>query len=180
MKYAFIMNSGTLDPETYSKLYEDRSNRYYFAATHGMEMTRELAKQLADDNYDFIDLCGDFDEEKAADIKKAADGKVQVNFAKYSKEQLEKFNALPSLERYGIIVLGFDMKGDTARLTLESSEYNTYVSIVPDEEAAAREAGKMAEEGICFIELCGYFTAPKAEKILEAIDYKVPIGYCGN
>lgn len=179
MKYAFIMNSGTLDPETYSTLYEDRINQYYFAAVHGMEMTRQLAKKLADDGYDFIDLCGDFDKEKAEDIKKAAEGKIQVNFAKYSAEEMAKYDALPANDRYGIIVQGFDMKEDPVWLTLESEEYNTWIAIVPDEEAAAREAKKMTEHGIHFIELCGYYSAPKAEKILEAIERKVPVGYCG-
>lgn len=179
MKYAFIMNSGTLDPETYSTLYEDRKNQYYFAAVHGMNMARQIAKKLADDGYDFIDLCGDFDAEKAADIKKAADGKVQVDYAKYTEEELARFNALPAIDRYGIIVMGFDMKEASVLLTLESEEYNTWVAIVPDEEAAAREAVKMTEQGLHFIELCGYFTAAKAEKIMSAIDHKVPVGYCG-
>lgn len=179
MKYAFIMNSGTLNPETYSTLYEDRKNQYYFAAVHGMAMTRELAKKLAGEGYDFIDLCGDYDGEKAEDIKKAADGNVQVCYAKYSEEELAKFNALPANDRYGIIVLGFDMTGDPVWLTLESDEYNTWIALVADEETAALEAKKMVEHGIHFIELCGYFTAPKAEKIMEAIDRKVPVGYCG-
>ena len=180
MKYAFIMNSGTLDPESYSTLYEDRRNQYYFAAVHSMEMAKTLAKRLADEGYDFIDLCGDFDTEKASDIKKAADGKVQVNYAKYTEEELARFNALPAIDRYGIIVLSFDMKGDPVWLTLESEEYNTWIALVADEETAALEAKKMTEHGIHFIELCGYFTASKAEKILEAIDHKVPVGYCGE
>lgn len=179
MKYAFIMNSGTLDPENYSTLYEDRKNQYYFAAVHGMDMTRELAKKLAGEGYDFIDLCGDFDGEKTEDIRKAAEGKVQVNYAKYSEEELAKFNALPAIDRYGIIVLGFDMTGDPVWLTLESEEYNTWVALVADEDTAALEAKKMVEHGIHFIELCGYFTAQKAEKLMEAIEHKVPVGYCG-
>jgi hypothetical protein len=179
MKYAFIMNSGTLDPGTYSTLYEDRKNQYYFAAVHSMEMTRQLAKKLAGEGYDFIDLCGDFDKEKAEDIKKAADGKVQVNYAKYTEEELARFNALPAIDRYGIIVLGFDLKEASVWLTLESEEYNTWIALVADEETAALEAEKMVEHGIHFIELCGYFTAAKAEKIMGAIDHKVPVGYCG-
>jgi L-alanine-DL-glutamate epimerase-like enolase superfamily enzyme len=180
MKYAFIMNSGNLSPEVYSKLYEDRKNHYYFAATHGMEMTRELARKLADEGYDFIDLCGDFDAEKTEDVRKASGGKIQVNYAKYSEEELAKYNALLANDRYGIIVLGFDAREELVRLELESTEYNTYVAIVDTEETAAREAKKMVEEGIHFIELCGYFNAERAEKIMKAIDYKAPVGYCGK
>lgn len=180
MKYAFLMNSGTLNPETYSKLYTDRQNQYYFAAVHGMEMARETAERLASEGYDFLDLCGDFDEEKTEEIRKAAHGKVDVSFAKYTDEDLAKFEALPESNKYGIIVLGFDQKEDLVRLKLESDEYNTYIAIVDREETAAREAKKMQEEGIHFIELCGYFDAKKAASISDAVEHKLPIGYCGE
>jgi len=179
MKYAFIMNSGTLSPETYSTHYEDRKNQYYFAAVHGMNMTRELAKKLAGEGYDFIDLCGDYNAEKAADIQKSAGGQIKVSYAKYSEEEQAKFDALTVSDRYGIIVMGFDLKGDPVWLTLESEEYNTWIALVADEEAAAQEAKKMVEHGIHFIELCGYFGASKAEAVMKAVDYKVPVGYCG-
>jgi dihydropteroate synthase len=180
MKYAFIMNSGTLNPESYSTLYEDRQNRYYFAAVHGMDMAVELAEKLAAEGYDFIDLCGDFDAEKTEKIQKAAGKKLQVNFAKYTEEGLAKFEALTENDRYGIIVLGFDQKEERVRLTIESDEYNSYIAIVDKEESAAAEAKKMVEEGIHFIELCGYFNAKKAAAVSEAINHRIPIGYCGE
>lgn len=179
MKYAFIMNSGTLSPETYSELYKDRQNQYYFAAVHGMAMTLELANKLGGEGYDFIDLCGDFDAEKAEEVRNAADKKANVCYAKYTDEELEKFNALTVSDRFGIIVLGFDQKEEVVRLKLESEEYNTYIAIVDNEETAACEAKKMVEEGIHFIELCGYFNGKKAAVVSEAIEYKIPIGYCG-
>ena len=180
MKYAFIMNSGSLSPESYSKLYSERKNQYYFAAVHDMDMARELAKKLADEGYDFIDLCGDFDAEKAEEVRKAAGGKIQVGYAKYTEEDQDRFDKLPAIDRYGIIVLGFDQSEDTVRLTLESNEFNTYIAIVPSEEAAAEAAGQMAADGIHFIELCGYFDAKKAAAVAEAAEHKVPVGYCGE
>jgi hypothetical protein len=179
MKYAFVMNSGTLNPENYSVLYEDEGNCYFFTAVSGMDMTRALVMQLAEDGYELIDLCGDYDEEKAQDISNVSGGKLKVNYARYSEEELEKFNALPSNDRYGILVLGFDLSKDIVRLELTSSEYNTYISIVAEEESAVAEAKRMQQEGIHFIELCGYFNAERAEKIRKAVGYKLPIGYCG-
>lgn len=41
-------------------------------------------------------------------------------------------------------------------------------------------AKKLSDEGYDFIDLCGDFDAEKTEKIRKAIDYKVPVGYCGN
>jgi len=180
MKYAFIMNSGTLNPESYSVLYEDGGNHYYFAAVHGMKMTRELAKKLADDGYELIDLCGDFDEEKTEEIRKASEGKIKVNYAKYTEEEMAKYNALTVNDKYGIIVLGFDLSKDMVKLELESDEYNTFIAIVAKEEMAAQEAKKMVSEGIHFIELCGYFDSDRAAAVAEAIGHKVPLGYCGE
>lgn len=180
MKYAFIMNSGTLDPESYSTTYEDRQNRYYFAAVSGMTMAVALAEKLAAEGYDFIDLCGDFDAEKAEEIRNAAGKKLQVSYAKYTKEGQAKFEALDESNRYGIIVLGFDQKEELVSLSIESDEFNTYIAIVDKEETASAEAKKMVEEGIHFIELCGYFDARKAAAVSDACGHRIPIGYCGQ
>ncbi len=179
MKYAFIMNSRTLNPETYSVVYEHEGNQYYFAGVHGMKMTKELAKKLADDGYELLDLCGDYNEEKAQEVRDASEGKTKINYAKYSDEDLEKLDALQSTDQYGVIVLGFEPSEDLTRLELTSEEYNTYIAIAGSEEIAVRTAKEMVTEGINFIELCGYFTQDKAEVIAEAIDHKVPLGYCG-
>lgn len=179
MKYAFIMNSASLNPESYSVTHDNEGNQYYFTAVHGMKMTRELTKKLAGDGYELMDLCGDYNAEKAEEVKGAAEGKIKVNYAKYSEEDLAKFDALESTSKYGIIVLGFNLTVDLVRLELTSEEYNTYIAIVAKEEMAALQAKKMVEEGINFIELCGYFDSEKAERVAEAIGHMVPIGYCG-
>lgn len=179
MKYAFIMNSGTLNPENYSAVYEDAGNQYFFTGVHGMKMTRELVKQLAEDGYELIDLCGDFNEEKTEDIRKVSEEKVKVNYAKYTEEELAKLNALDSMGKFGIIVLGFNLSKDVVKLELTSDEYNTYIAIVAKEEMAATEAQRMVAEGINFIELCGYFNSEKAAIVAEAIGHKVPLGFCG-
>ncbi len=179
MKYAFIMNSRTLNPENYSAVYEDAGSQYYFTGVHGMKMTRELAKKLADDGYELIDLCGDYNEEKTEEVRMASEGKIKVNYAKYSEEELAKLNALDSMGKFGIIVLGFDLSKDVVRLELTSDEYNTYIAIVAKEEMAAVEAQRMVAEGINFIELCGYFNSERAAVVAEAIGHKVPLGYCG-
>lgn len=179
MKYAFIMNSRTLNPESYSVVYEDAGDQYFFSGVHGMKMTRELAKKLADDGYELIDLCGNFNEEKTEEIRKVTEEKVKVNYAKYTEEELAKLDALDSMGKFGIIVLGFDLSKDVVKLELTSDEFNTYITIVAKEEMAALEAQRMVAEGINFIELCGYFNAEKAAIVAEAIGHRVPLGYCG-
>lgn len=179
MKYAFIMNSRTLNPESYSVRYEDGENQYYFTAVHGMKMTREVARKLSDEGYGLIDLCGNYNEEKADEIRKVSEGKVIVNYAKYTEEELAKLEALDSMGKFGIIVLGFDLSKDVVKLELTSDEFNTYITIVAKEEISSFEAQRMVAEGIDFIELCGYFNAEKAAVVAEAIGHKVPLGYCG-
>ncbi len=179
MKYAFIANSSSLTPETYSVSYDHEGNHYFLAAVHGMKMTRALAGKLAEEGYQYLDLCGDYSEEKAKDISEAANGKLEVNYAKYSEEDLESLNALPSADRYGVIILGFDPAEDMVRLELKSDEYNTYIAIAGSEKEAAQAASYMVQEGIDFIELCGYFDRDKAQAVADAIGHKVPIGYCG-
>lgn len=179
MKYAFIMNSGNLNPENYSAVYETEGSQYYFSAVSGMKMARELVRRLADDDFELIDLCGDFDEEKAEDLRKAAGDRTKVNYAKYKEEEQEKFNALQSTDKYGIIVLGFEAGEDLVKLELTSEEFNTYITIVGKEEMAAPAAKEMVAEGIDFIELCGYFNSEKADAIAETIGHTVPLGYCG-
>jgi len=179
MKYAFVMNSGTLNPEIYSVVYEDAGSQYFFTGVHGMKMTRELAKKLAADGYEMIDLCGNFNEEKTEDIRKVSEEKIKVSYAKYTEEEQAKLDALDSMGKYGIIVLGFDLSKDVVKLELTSDEYNTYIAIVAKEEMAAHEAKRMVAEGINFIELCGYFNSERAAVVAEAIEHKVPLGFCG-
>ena len=180
MKYAFIMNSGTLDPESYSVLYDAGENQDYFTAVHGMDMTLTLTRKLAEEGYEQIDLCGDFDEEKTEKVRNAANGKIKTAYAKYSEEALAEFDALTSTDQYGIIVMESGMSRDLVRLELNSEEFNTHIAIAANEEAAIRAAKQMVEEGICFIELCAYFNTERAEKVKKAIDDKVPVGYCGE
>lgn len=179
MKYAFVMNSRSLTPERFSLTYEHLGNIYYFTAVHGMKMTRELAVTLAAEEYKILDLCGAYDADKAEDVRNAAEGRLDVSYAKYSDEDQARFEALPSADRYGIIVLGFDPAEELVRLKLESEEYNAYIAIAGSEEAAAQAARDMVLDGIHFIELCGYFDRERAEMIAAAAGRKVPIGYCG-
>ncbi|QOX64444.1 hypothetical protein FRZ06_14395 [Anoxybacterium hadale] len=185
MKYAFIMNSRSLTPETFSLSYEEQGNVYYFAAVHGMKMTRELALKLVQQEFKIIDLCGNYNAEKAADVRNAAEGLLEVSYAKYSQEDQARFEALTVSDKYGIIVLGFesaqekDPSESLMRLELQSEEYNTYIAIAATEELAAQAAQDMAAEGIHFIELCGYFDEEKAGEIADAVEHKIPIGYCG-
>ena len=180
MKYAFIMNSRSLTPETFSAAYAYQGNEYYFAAVHGMKMTRELVLKLSEQEFKLVDLCGNYNLDKAEEVSRAAEGRLEVSYAKYSDVDQARFEALQRTDRYGIIVLGFEPAEELVRLELRSEEYNADIAIAATEELAAQAARGMVAEGIHFIELCGYFDQEKAEKIADAVEHEIPVGYCGR
>lgn len=178
-RYAFIMNSRKLTPENYSVSFQNDEFFCYISAVHSSEMTKELAKQLAEDGVTVIDLCGDYDEQTTQSVAKATDDQVKVFYAKYSQEEAKKLEALPSLNPYGIIIKGAGLSDEWETLALTSDEFDTKICIVKSDEAAAQAAKALVEQGITFIELCSYFDVEKAAAISAAIEGKVPVGYCG-
>ena len=72
-------------------------------------------------------------------------------------------NSMPlsPTSKFGIIVQNFTQSEGLFRLELESEEFNTYIAIAGSEQIAAKAAIVMVEEGINFIELCGYLTPRK-------------------
>lgn len=179
-KYAFILNSENLTPETYSLVYKNEEFYCKIVAVNSMEMCFDLANKLADDGVELIDLCGDFDAEKAQAIKDATGGRLDVCHAKYTEKELARVEALPALDEYGIIVNAPGVLDKPVKMELKSDECNTYVAFVANEEMANDVANEMAEGDAVFIELCSYFTKEKTEKLAKAIDYKIPVGYCGE
>ncbi len=178
-KYAFIANSGKQNPDNYSLQYKNDDFEFKMVAVSGMKMAEETTKKFEADGYELIDLCGDFDEEKAEKIKAAVGDKLDICYAKYSEEDLEKLDKLLSMQEYGIIVMGEGMPDSPVKLEFMNEEFNTYIAIVGTDELAKESAKKMVENGINFIELCSYFDKEKASEISEAIRGAVPIGYCG-
>ncbi|MGI6732047.1 MAG: DUF6506 family protein [Anaerovoracaceae bacterium] len=178
-KCAFILNSRSLSPETYSAEYKNEEFHFYMAAVHGLKMTCELAEQLGDEDFNCLDLCGFYDEKMEARVQEAAGANLKVSHAKYTKEQQEKFNQLESQKEFGLIIMAKGTENKPQRIEMESLEINTHIALVNSEEMAVKVAREMIQHGIDFIELCSYFDAEKAEAFIEGIGRQVPVGYCG-
>ncbi len=179
MKAAFVANSERQTPQTYFLHYDHPGFRFRFVAVSGVEMAREAVRSFADQGFDLVDLCGDFDPETAEAFRQEAGGRIKVSAAVYSPAEMEKLNALEAIDRYGIIVMG---AGDLDRpiwLEKENEEFNTRIAVVTGEETAREAAREMVREGIHFIELCSYFDAQRTEALSRAIGGAVPIGSCG-
>lgn len=178
-KYAFIMNSRSLTPETYSAAYQNEEFYCFVAAVHGMKMTRELAKKLVNEGIELIDLCGDYTKNRAEEIYEAVNEQADVCYAEYTAEEQRKFDALESTKEYGLIIMADGLEGKLVSLNIESEECNTHIILVDSDDMAAEAAKKLVANGVNFIELCSYFDLEKAKDIINVIDGKVPVGYCG-
>ncbi|MBL8021054.1 MAG: hypothetical protein JNM27_15390 [Leptospirales bacterium] len=71
---------------------------------------------------------------------------------------------------------GFIVTGDNFVQTQGTEKFFMKVVGVARPEQGIEAAKQMVQEGIQLIELCGGFSPVWAGKIIEAIDYKVPVG----
>lgn len=76
-----------------------------------------------------------------------------------------------ALEKFGFIVTG-----DNFVQNQGTDKFHMKVVGVSHPEEGIQVAIDMVKEGIQLIELCGGFSPVWAGKIIEAIDYKVPVG----
>jgi len=76
-----------------------------------------------------------------------------------------------ALERFGFIVTG-----DNFSQLQGTSTFSMKVVGVKSPEQGIEVAKQMVAEGIQLIELCGGFSPVWAGKIIEAINYAVPVG----
>ncbi len=76
-----------------------------------------------------------------------------------------------ALKKFGFIVTGDDFEQYQG-----TEAFSMKVVGVKDASQGVEVARAMVAEGIQLIELCGGFSPVWAGKIIEAIDYKVPVG----
>ena len=178
-KYAFIENVDNASPETYSFVYDNAESSSLVAGTSSFEMTEELVKKLDSEGYDLIDMCGDFDDEAVEKLLSVTKSDMEICHADYLPAELEKIEALESLQEYGIVIV-MDGVEETQSFELKNDACNTYVRFTKDLEAAKAAAKELTEQGVYFLELCSYFDKEKTQAVIDAIDGKVPVGSCGD
>lgn len=179
LKYAFIENVEGASPETYAATYDNAESHSLVVGTSSFDMTMELIKKLDGEGFTLIDLCGDFDDEATAKFVAAVKGDIKIRHADYLPAELDKMEALDSLQEYGIVAV---MRGvdQTEAISIKSDTCNTYVRFAKDMEAAKAAAKELVNQGVYFIELCSFFDREKTEAVIDAIEGKVPVGSCGE
>lgn len=76
----------------------------------------------------------------------------------------------------GLTKFGFIVTGDNFEQVQGTESFYMKVVGVTDPKEGIEAARKMVSEGIQLIELCGGFSPVWAGKIIEAIEYAVPVG----
>lgn len=180
MKYAFIMNSESLNPSVYSGVLETSDFKATFIAVDSLELAKEEAAHFAKSGVGQLDLCGDYDLTMAKEIGEFAGEELSVSYMTYLPEELEKLSSLPSLNHYGILLLHKSFDAAKDRLTLRSEEFDTYVVGVNSMEQAVSAAKELLESGIDFIELSSHFSPAMAKELIAEIEGKVPVGFAGK
>ncbi|ARD44879.1 DUF6506 family protein [Colwellia sp. PAMC 21821] len=82
-----------------------------------------------------------------------------------------------ALQRYGFIVKSADLEMFKHHSRLASENFDMSISGVNSVEQAQLVAQEMLTKGIQLIELCGAFSAEDAQRIREAINDHIPVGY---
>lgn len=178
MKFAFILNTNGGHPDTYNVNFTTASEENWIYGVTGVEEGVEFAKTLKEKGFDLVNLCGDFDEEMTAEV--AATG-IEACNAKYLPAEMDKIGDLTDeqLCEYGIIIVS-DEVNDIEAIDKKDAACNIYVRFVADEDAACEAAKDVIAAGAEFMELCSWYDREKTEKVIAAIDGKVPVGTCGE
>ena len=179
MKFAFIANIPGVTPETYSTVFETKGSYNLVAGVDGMDAAKEYVKKLAEEGFELINLCGDFDDDITAEIQQIVGENIEVKNAKYTIDEAMKLEFLESFKYYGVIILDEDVDKYHEEV-LRSEACDMRIIFAQDLRQAKRAGERLIEKRVDFIELCSWFDILRLEKIVEATGDKVPVGTCGE
>lgn len=179
MKFAFIANIPGVTPETYSTVFETAGSYNLIAGVDGMDAAKEYVAKLAEEGFELLNLCGDFDDEITAEIREIVGPDVEVKNAGYTKDEFAKMQFLKSFKYYGMIIMDEDVDKPHEEI-LNSEECVTRAFFVKDLKQAKTAAKKLIEQKVDFIELCSWFDLLKTMNIVDATENLVPVGSCGE
>jgi len=81
------------------------------------------------------------------------------------------------LQRYGFIVISDDLEMFKHHARLQSENFDMSIAGVPDVSQAELVAQEMITKGVQLIELCGGFSAEDAQRVRDAINDHIPVGF---
>lgn len=85
-KFAFILTGGDKHKEIETIRFNDENNTTKICGVKDIDAACVTAKQLVDEGYNLIELCGDFNKEGAMQVVEAVDNKAKVGYVIYLED----------------------------------------------------------------------------------------------
>jgi hypothetical protein len=110
-----------------------------------------------------------------AKIQEAVGTDVSVNQMHFLPEQMEMLGEMNSFREYGVLIQS-DGLTSNARFLLKNESCNAKICFVPNWSSARDAVKELYEEGIYFIECCGYFKESMVREMITMTCGTIPIG----
>lgn len=179
---AIIYEAHGADPERDRFVRESKSGRLTIIATGDPGQVPAVARELADQGVELIELCGGISPVWRPKVSAAAGNRVRVSSVTFGVESLPAAAAYsaaylagrPPKEAYVFIEADADPDRDRFVKTFPP-QHSTFIP-VPDEATGARVAADLAKTGYGLIELYGGFSMQGAAAVIEAVNGRAPVG----
>ena len=178
-KHAFLTNYRNQTRQSYKLVYEDQENCCVVAGMTDMQAAIEYVKKLREEDFRRIDLGRQFNERDVIELRKAAGDDITVSGLNYNLNELARLGIGPKTRRRGIIIHA-DGLDSVYEMLMDRGSERLHVALVSNMADARKAARNLVDRQIELIHLCSWFDILKYESIIKAIDYRVPVGTCGE
>lgn len=178
MKYAFIFDCDIPSGEDFTCQVGFGQEICLVAGVSPVEDAIPLAKKLAAQGFDTMGFCGAFEDEMIAKLQEAVGPDVGIKQMHFMPEQLELLGEMNSFREYGVLIQA-DGLTSNARFLLRNDSCNAKICFVPNWERAKEAVKELFEEGIYFIECCGWFKESMVRDMINMTCGTIPIGSTG-
>lgn len=175
MKYAFIFDCDIPSGDDFFCEVGMGQEVCLVAGVSPIQEAVALAKKLKKQGFTDMGFCGAFDDEMIQTIKDAVGPEVNVNQMQFLPEQLEMLGEMNSFREYGVLIQA-DGLTSTARFLLKNDSCNAKICFVPNWDRAKDAVRELFEEGIYFIECCGWFKESMVRDMIKMTCDTIPIG----
>jgi len=175
MKYAFIFDCDIPSGDDFFCQVGVGQEVCLVAGVSPIEDAIPLAQKLAAQGFDTMGFCGAFDDAMIAKIQDAVGAEVSVTQMQFLPEQLEMLSEMNSFREYGVLIQA-DGLTSNARFLLKNESCNAKICFAPNWNSARDAVKELFEEGIYFIECCGYFKESMVREMITMTCGTIPIG----
>jgi hypothetical protein len=175
MKYAFIFDCDIPSGEDFNCQVGFGQEVCLVAGVSPIEDALSLAQKLASQGFTEMGFCAAFDDGMISKIKIAVGAEVNVHQMQYLPEQLEMLGEMNSFREYGVLIQA-DGLTSNARFLLKNDSCNAKICFAPNWNCAKDAVKELFEEGIYFIECCGWFKESMVRDMIQMTCDTIPIG----